>query len=238
MRRTVTSMHAERHLVGPAVDAPRARAGSAPRTCRAPASRRASSSASGSRSPDVSSSLSIVVDSPPGRTSASTPRELLGRADLDARRRRARRAPHVLAERPLQREHADLHDLEASRVTRSPAPLGELDVERVDLLAAHRLAEPARHLGDDRRRRGSAWWPRRSPWPSCGGSALLKMPLPTNTACAPSCITSAASAGVAMPPAQNSGTGQLAALGDLLHELDRRPQLLGPAVTARPRRPR
>src|SRR5262249_43509508 len=28
-----------------------------------------------------------------------------------------------------------------------------------------------------------------------GGSALLKIPLPTNTACAPSCITSAASAG-------------------------------------------
>ena len=39
------------------------------------------------------------------------------------------------------------------------------------------------------------------------GSSLLKMPEPTNTASAPSCIASAASAGVAMPPAQNSGTG-------------------------------
>ena len=37
------------------------------------------------------------------------------------------------------------------------------------------------------------------------------MPEPTNTASAPSCITSAASDGVAMPPAQNSGTGSLPA---------------------------
>ena len=34
------------------------------------------------------------------------------------------------------------------------------------------------------------------------------MPEPTKTASAPSCITSDASAGVAMPPAQNSGTGR------------------------------
>ncbi len=33
-----------------------------------------------------------------------------------------------------------------------------------------------------------------------------------------------------MPPAQNSGTGQLAALRDLFDEVDRRPQLLGPRV--------
>ena len=41
------------------------------------------------------------------------------------------------------------------------------------------------------------------------GSEDLKMPEPTNTASAPSCIISAASAGVAMPPAENSGTGSL-----------------------------
>ena len=41
------------------------------------------------------------------------------------------------------------------------------------------------------------------------GSDDLKIPEPTNTASAPSCITNAASAGVAMPPAQNSGTGSL-----------------------------
>ena len=90
---------------------------------------------------------------------------------------------------------------------RLPAALGELHVELVDLLAGHRLAETARDLRhdvgvgvvrgglDDRACRASA------------GSDDLKMPLPTNTDCAPSCITSAASAGVAMPPAQNSGTG-------------------------------
>ena len=54
------------------------------------------------------------------------------------------------------------------------------------------------------------------------------MPEPTNTASAPSCMARAASAGVARPPAQNSGTGQLAGLGDLLHERQRGLQLLGP----------
>ena len=34
------------------------------------------------------------------------------------------------------------------------------------------------------------------------------MPLPTNTPSAPSCMTSEASAGVAIPPAQNSTTGR------------------------------
>ena len=41
------------------------------------------------------------------------------------------------------------------------------------------------------------------------GSADLKMPEPTNTASAPSCIMSAASAGVAMPPAEKFTTGSL-----------------------------
>src|SRR5450432_1238011 len=41
------------------------------------------------------------------------------------------------------------------------------------------------------------------------GSSDLKIPLPTNTASAPSCITSAASAGVAIPPAEKFGTGSL-----------------------------
>ena len=39
------------------------------------------------------------------------------------------------------------------------------------------------------------------------GSSDLKMPEPTKTPSAPSCIISAASAGVAMPPAQKSTTG-------------------------------
>jgi len=39
----------------------------------------------------------------------------------------------------------------------------------------------------------------------------LKMPEPTNTPSAPSCIIIAASAGVAMPPAVNRTTGSLPA---------------------------
>ena len=57
------------------------------------------------------------------------------------------------------------------------------------------------------------------------GSAVLKMPVPTNTDWAPSCITSAASAGVAIPPAQNSGTGS-SPVSDLLHEASGRLQIL------------
>src|SRR4051794_1026081 len=47
------------------------------------------------------------------------------------------------------------------------------------------------------------------------GSSDLKMPEPTKTASAPSCMTSDASAGVAIPPAQNSGTGSLPACATL-----------------------
>jgi hypothetical protein len=54
------------------------------------------------------------------------------------------------------------------------------------------------------------------------------MPEPTNTASAPSCMASAASAGVAMPPAQNMRHGQPAGVVDLLHEAERGLQLLGP----------
>src|SRR3954454_4029497 len=43
------------------------------------------------------------------------------------------------------------------------------------------------------------------------GSSDLKMPEPTNTPSAPSCITSDASAGVAIPPAQNTTTGSFPA---------------------------
>ena len=41
--------------------------------------------------------------------------------------------------------------------------------------------------------------------------SFMKIPEPTKTASAPSCITSDASAGVAMPPAQKFGTGSFPA---------------------------
>ena len=53
------------------------------------------------------------------------------------------------------------------------------------------------------------------------------MPEPTNTPSAPSCIISDASAGVAMPPAQNSTTGSLPCARDLADEVERRLELLG-----------
>ena len=53
------------------------------------------------------------------------------------------------------------------------------------------------------------------------------MPEPTKTPSAPSCIASAASAGVAMPPATKLTTGSLPLRGDLPDQLVRRLQLLG-----------
>src|ERR1700690_1424571 len=56
----------------------------------------------------------------------------------------------------------------------------------------------------------------------------LKIPEPTKTPSAPSCIIMAASAGVAMPPAVNSTTGSLPAAGPPLdHEGVGSLQLLG-----------
>src|SRR3954451_14064383 len=65
----------------------------------------------------------------------------------------------MLAERALEREDTDLHAA-SSRAAHTwgprvahralPAPVGELDLERVDLRARHRRTETARHLGDDR----------------------------------------------------------------------------------------
>ncbi|COZ42289.1 Uncharacterised protein [Mycobacterium tuberculosis] len=45
----------------------------------------------------------------------------------------------------------------------------------------------------------------------CSGAPDLKIPEPTKTPSAPSCIIIAASAGVAIPPAVNSVTGNLPA---------------------------
>ena len=59
------------------------------------------------------------------------------------------------------------------------------------------------------------------------GSSLLKMPEPTKTPSAPSCMTSAASAGVLIPPATKLTTGSFPVRGDILDQLVRRAELLG-----------
>lgn len=76
-----------------------------------------------------------------------------------------------------------------------------------DLDAHHGLAQIARDAGDGVGvvvvRRGLHDGPG-----ALGRIADLKMPLPTNTPSQPSCIISAASAGVAMPPAEKFTTGR------------------------------
>ncbi len=67
--------------------------------------------------------------------------EILGNPHLDGVRAEGLERLTVLPERPLEREQTYFHDLEAA--SRSPAALGELDVEGRDLGAAHRRAEPA-----------------------------------------------------------------------------------------------
>ncbi len=116
----------------------------------------------------------------------------------------------------------------ARRRPASPAAAREqlLLVELARLEALHRVAEAARGAEharrvvevrrrlDDRRARGAP------------GSSLLKMPEPTNTPSAPSCIISDASAGVAMPPAQKSDDRQPA--------VARRPSARGRAARRAP----
>jgi hypothetical protein len=55
----------------------------------------------------------------------------------------------------------------------------------------------------------------------------MKMPLPTKTASAPSCMTREASAGVAIPPAEKLGTGSLPVLRDHLDQFVGRAVLFG-----------
>ena len=61
----------------------------------------------------------------------------------------------------------------------------------------------------------------------CAGSLDLKMPEPTKTASAPSWRTRAASAGVAMPPAEKFGTGSLPSARDFADQFERRAKFLG-----------
>ena len=134
-----------------------------------------------------------------------------------AGRGRARRS------RPAGRGRRRAAPRVTSRGRRAAAPRRACAPRATAIAGAEALATRARRA----RGRRSASWPRRSRAARVAGSADLKMPEPTNTASAPSCITSDASAGVAMPPAQNSGTGSLPSLGDAADEVERRAVLLG-----------
>ena len=108
-----------------------------------------SASRSGVRSPDESSSLSIVVDSPPGRTIASTPASCSGvLTSVDVGAERVERL-RLLAKRALQRENTDLH-LAASASRTAHQPRSASFTSSVPISSPrHRLAETARHLGHD-----------------------------------------------------------------------------------------
>ena len=104
-----------------------------------------------------------------------------------------------------------------------------------DLDAVHRLAQAERDLGDDARVGEVGRRPTMAE--ACAaGSELLKMPEPTNTPSAPSCIMSAASAGVAMPPAVNITTGRRPCRRAVLARARRAPEAPWRRRTAR-RRP-
>ena len=163
------------------------------------------SARSGSASPSRSMPSVIVVDSPPGITSPSSPSRSAGTRTSRTSAPSSRSIRACAAKSPCRASTPTSGALTsrgwraaaapracASRATSSPRPAPR---------------RPARRA----RRPGSASWPRRSRRRACAGSSDLKMPEPTNTPSAPSCIISDASAGVAMPPAQNSTTGSLPA---------------------------
>ncbi len=168
----------------------------------------------------------IVVDSPPGITSASSAVEVARRRAPRAWRRRRRRAS---SRGPRSRPAGRARRIGAPSSRPLPAALGQqLLVRR----ASSSRGSPSRRRGRARRRRrarrpASASSPPRSRGPVAAGSSDLKIPEPTNTPSAPSAIISAASAGVAMPPAQNSTTGSRPLGRDLAHESQRRRELLG-----------
>ena len=177
------------------------------------------SSRSGSSRPSRSIPSVIVVDSPPGRTSPSSPSRSGGHAHLAHRRRRAPRSTaRARRSRPGAR----------GRRCALPAAVGE-QLVLVELARSRARSSPCRGPRTPRRPapgRRSASSPRRSRARGAGGVLGLEDPEPTKTASAPSCIISAASAGVAIPPAEKSGDGQLAVARDLAHEVERRLELL------------
>ena len=83
-------------------------------------------------------------------------------------------------------------------------------------------------------RRCSASSPRRSPWRARSGSPDLKIPEPTKTPSAPSCMQSAASAGVAIPPAVKVTTGRRPFSATQRTSSHRRLERSSPRCRARP----
>ena len=155
----------------------RGRRRSSRRRCRAADARPRRASRIAGASPSRSIAFMIVVDSPPGITSASSAAELLRRAHLD--RVGAELGEHraMGGEVALAGEDADPvcrgrgRARSAGLARRSSAAVLEQLVGRdlADLVAAHRGAEAGRRGRRPARRRRSASSPRRSRAPSAAG---------------------------------------------------------------------
>ena len=161
----------------------------------------------------------IVVDSPPGITRPSSPSSSSGSrtSTTSAPSRRStcacsRNAP-CRASTPI-RTSRSLDSASGVSLTRDALPAANFEPLR-RRGACSRRCRPSAGRGPPRRRRApsgrrSASSPRRSPRARArrpGSRPDLKMPEPTKTPSAPSCMQSDASAGVAMPPAVNVTTG-------------------------------
>ncbi len=150
---------------------PRWPAGSSRRTSRRPASRRRSARAAGRAARTSASSRLIVVDSPPGITSASTASSSDGRRTGTARSAARRDGRHVLADVTLQGEHTDhrnhVHQRTSPPASRTAARLRNAPRAR---LARIQSATRARNAPAVVRpgRRPSASSPRAPPRPPPG----------------------------------------------------------------------
>ena len=198
-------------------------------------------SASGSNSPDESSSIDIVVDSPPGMTSASTPSSSVGRADLDgvgAERQRAPRRARANAPcsartptfgrtwGPRGRRHARYQPRSASLTSSSSISS-----------PASASPRPAADLGQDVRRRAK--------WVVASTMALARA---RGVVALEDARADEHRLGAELHHERGVGRGgdaagaeqrhrQLAGLGDLLHERRAGPAAAWPSRTARPSRP-
>ena len=205
------SSRPEALLVGHAVDDVAGEHDHAGARARAWRGRRGSPPAAARAGPTRSISIVMVVLSPPGSTMPSSPRGRQRCEPAACARRHLERA-NVLRESTLHREDPD----ESGACALQPVPersyqpraassssFGMAGISR----PSHRPSPARRTPRPGRPACRSRSWPRRSPWRASAGPRDLKMPEPTKTPSTPSCIISAASAGVAMPPAAKLTTG-------------------------------
>ena len=211
---------------GPAARPAEAASTIARRRCRTPACPRAAGPRSGSRRPVPSSSLSMVVDSPPGMTSPSSRARSPGMRTSTASCAEPPDSVDVLAERALQREDADV----AGRLTsRACASSSRRRASSSIVEPDHRLAEACGDLGDElgvaevRRRLDDRRGPR-------AGSPRLEDARADEHAVGAELHHQRGVGRRGDAAGGEEDDRQPAGLGDPLHELAAAPQLLGRVV--------